>query len=242
MVATMIDTDGLTKRFGDVTAVRGLDLTVQEGEIYGFLGRNGAGKTTTVRMLAGSLPPSEGGARVLGTDVTARDASIAHAISVVFGENIVPEPRYSPIRYLRYFGSLYGLGRQEVDERARDLFDLLDLDPYAERPIGELSGGNRRKVEIARALLHGPRLLFLDEPTRELDIPSKREIWRLFRRLVVNGDLTIFLSSHDVEEIARLCDRIGIVSKGTKTWEGEPSELAHGEEKLADALADRLER
>lgn len=240
MVAPAIHTRSLTKHFGDIRAVQTLDLSVPEGEVYGFLGLNGAGKTTTVRMLAGVLPPTRGEAHVLGTDVTEDADALARDVGVVFGENITPEPGFSPVRYLRHFGSLYGLDRERVDERAGQLFDVLELEAYEERPIGELSGGNKRKVEIARAMLHGPRLLFLDEPTRELDIPSKREMWRFFRGLVDDRNVTVFLSSHDVQEIAQLCDRIGIIREGRLTWQGRPAQLADDED-LVDALGDRLE-
>lgn len=241
MVDPVIETDELTKHFGDIKAVRKLDLAIRKGEVYGFLGLNGAGKTTTVRMLAGALPPTSGIARVTGHDVTEHQERVARRIGVVFGENITPEPGFSPVRYVRHFGSLYGLDRETVDERARELFDILDLGEYEERPIGELSGGNKRKVEIARAMLHGPRILFLDEPTRELDIPSKREMWRFFRRLVDEGEVTVFLSSHDVQEIAALCDRIGIIRKGIKTWEGTPDQLTADGDDLVETLGDRLE-
>jgi ABC-2 type transport system ATP-binding protein len=236
-----IRTENLTRRFGDLEAVSQLDLAIPQGEVYGCLGLNGAGKTTTVRMLAGALPPTEGQAYVLGHDVRSDHAAIAHEVGVVFGENITPEPGFSPIRYLRHFGGLYGIDRDEVDDRARELFDVLELHPYAEQPIQELSGGNKRKVEIARALLHGPRVLFLDEPTRELDIPSKRETWSLIQNLTGNSDVTVFLSSHDVREIATLCDRIGILREGRKTWEGRPAELTTEQRSLVDALGDRLE-
>lgn len=241
MVDAVVETDELTKRFGDVQAVRGLDLAVRQGEVYGFLGLNGAGKTTTVRMLAGVLPPTNGQAWVDGIDVTEGGGTIAGEVGVVFGENLTPEPGFSPVRYLRHFGSLHGLDRQEVDQRACRLFDVLELDGFEQRPIAELSGGNKRKVEIARALLHRPRILFLDEPTRELDIPSKRETWRFVRGLVEARDLTVFLSSHDVQEIAALCDRIGILREGRLTWEGRPEHLAGEGEELVDALGDRLE-
>jgi ABC-2 type transport system ATP-binding protein len=240
MVDPAIATHGLTKRFGDRTAVDDLDLTVPRGEVYGFLGLNGAGKTTTVRMLAGSLPPTRGRATVLGHEVPHDRRAVAREVGVLFGENLTPEPGFSPIRYLRHVGSLYGLDRPTVDDRARQLFDLLDLEGE-QRPTRELSGGNKRKVEIARALLHGPTVLFLDEPTRELDIPSKRELWQLFGALADEEGVTVFLSSHDVQEIAALCDRIGILRQGVKTWEGTPDELTADGRDLVDALGDRLE-
>lgn len=239
-MVTAIETQGLTKRFADVIAVQDLDLAVDQGEVYGFLGVNGAGKTTTVKMLAGALPPTAGGARILGVDVVDDPQAIAPKIGVVFGENIQPEPTFSPVRYLRYFGSLYGLDRETIDDRARTLFKILDLTSDAERAIGDLSGGNRRKVEIARALLHKPRLLFLDEPTRELDIPTKRSMWRFFQQLAERMRVTIFLSSHDPQEIGALCDRIGVIREGRLGWEGKAATLAREDVPLVDALSEKL--
>jgi ABC-2 type transport system ATP-binding protein len=236
-----VRTNGLTKRFEDVVAVHELDLHVETGTVYGLLGLNGAGKTTTVRMLVGALPPTGGAARVLGADVTEANEALAHRVGVLFGENLAPEPSFSPVRYLRYVGALYGLDRSTVDERARRLFDVLDLASYAEQPIRELSGGNKRKVELARTLLHGPDVLFLDEPTRELDIPSKRRLWRLLQDLADERGVTLFLCSHDAQEIARLCDRIGILREGRKTWEGTPEGVVGDDEDLVDALSARLE-
>jgi ABC-2 type transport system ATP-binding protein len=239
-MVTVVETEDLTKRFDDVEAVRELDLSIPRGEVYGLLGLNGAGKTTTVRMLAGALPPTAGSARVLDTNVTQRPGAVVSEVGVVFGENLVPEPGFSAVRYLRHVGALHGLGRDTIDERARELFDVLAL-AEAERPIAELSSGNRRKVEIARALLHEPPVLFLDEPTRELDIPSKRELWRFVRRLVEAEDLTVVLSSHDVQEIATLCDRIGILRDGRLTWEGRPENLDDGDDGIVEALSQRLQ-
>jgi ABC-2 type transport system ATP-binding protein len=239
-MVTVVETEDLTKRFDDVEAVRELDLSIPRGEVYGLLGLNGAGKTTTVRMLAGALPPTAGSARVLDTNVTQRPGAVVSEVGVVFGENLVPEPGFSAVRYLRHVGALHGLDRDTIDERARELFDVLAL-AEAERPIAELSSGNRRKVEIARALLHEPPVLFLDEPTRELDIPSKRELWRFVRRLVEAEDLTVVLSSHDVQEIATLCDRIGILRDGRLTWEGRPENLDDGDDGIVEALSQRLQ-
>lgn len=239
-MVTAIETKGLTKRFEDVTAVDDLSIKIGTGEVYGCLGLNGAGKTTAVRMLAGALPPSEGRARVLGVDVVDDPRGVASDIGVVFGENISPEPGFSPVRYLRYFGALYGLERATVDARARQLFQVLDLTSDEERPIEALSGGNRRKVEIARAMLHRPRVLFLDEPTRELDIPTKQSMWKLFRDLARELSVTIFLSSHDPQEIGTLCGRIGILREGRLEWEGKAAQLAEGTDDLVDALAGKL--
>jgi ABC-2 type transport system ATP-binding protein len=214
---------------------------VNGGECFGFLGLNGAGKTTTVRILTGTLPPTRGAARIHGVDVERQSEKAARLMGVVFGENTVPEPTFSAVRYLRYVGRLHGMPRTEVDRRIRTLVAALDLGKDAERPIASLSGGNRRKVEIARALLHGPRVLFLDEPTRELDILAKRAMWDLLRDLVDDEEITIFLSSHDVQEIAELCTRVGIIRDGVLSWEGTRAALTADGRSLIDALAERLQ-
>jgi ABC-2 type transport system ATP-binding protein len=236
-----IRTEQLTRRFGTVTAVDELDLAVPRGSVYGLLGLNGAGKTTTVRMLTGLVEPTGGSAEVVGKAPAEQRAELARELGVVFGESRTPEPRFTPVRYVRYFGRMQEMDRARIDERARGLFDQLEFAEYAERPIGELSTGNKRKTEIARALIHEPRVLFLDEPTRGLDIPSKRRMWAFLRYLVDERDRTIFLSSHDTEEIASLCDRIGILRKGQKRWEGTTGDLASEGADMSQKLSDRLQ-
>lgn len=239
-MVSAIETRGLVKRFGSLVAVDRLSLRVERGETYGFLGLNGAGKTTTVRMLAGTLPPTEGTATVLGVEVADGPEDVRRRVGVVFGDNIVAEPRWSVVRYLRWFGALYGLPRGEADARARHVIERLRLGDFAEKPTGTLSGGNRRKVEIARALLHGPQLLFLDEPTRELDIPSKYATWEFLRDLRKDG-VTLFISSHDVHEIEQLCTRIGVIRAGRLVWGGKPSDLPREGGSLVGTLSRTLE-
>lgn len=237
-MVSAITATGLTKRYGAITAVGDLSIEVQPGEAFGCLGLNGAGKTTAVRMLTGLVRPSSGTSHVAG--IHSSDAKrLGAKIGVVLGDNMAPEPAFSAVRYLRHFGSLYNLDPETADARIRELFQLLHLEGHGERPIQELSGGNRRKVEIARALLHDPEVLFLDEPTRELDLPLKRRLWRELRRRVDEG-LTIFLSSHDPSEIAHLCDRIAILRAGKieTTWDcAKLGRLGN----LEDALASFLE-
>ena len=237
----VVVTRGLSKRYGHVVALRDIDLTVARGEIYGYLGLNGAGKTTTVRVLTGMIPPTSGRARVCGVDVARAPGGLASRVGVVFGENVAPEPRMSAVRYLRHFAALHDMRPRPARERIERLFEVLRLADLAERPVGTLSGGNQRKVEIARALLPAPELLFLDEPTRELDIPAKRAMWAFLRDIAAEG-ATVFVSTHDVQEIASLCTRIGILREGRLAWEGAPADLTRDGAPLVDALAAEFER
>lgn len=239
-MAEVIRASQLTKDFGATRAVHELDLSVAAGEIYGLIGLNGAGKTTTIRMMTGVLAPTSGAIEILGSPVRANLGLVRARTAVVFSENTAAEPTWSAVRYLRYFSTLQGVEPKQQIERIKMVLSTLRLgDDVAERPIEELSGGNRRKVEIARALLRKPDLLLLDEPTRELDIPTKHATWRILRELNASG-LTILLSSHDVEEISELCTRIGVMVRGRLVWEGEPRKLA-GESSLGRALADLLD-
>lgn len=237
MVST-IQVESVRHQYGNLTALDGVTIHVQRGEHFGLLGRNGAGKSTLVRILTGTLHPTAGSVLVAGREPW-KGWTRAGEVGVVFGENIVPEPTMPAIAYLRYFGALLGLERSQVDERAKDLLRLLELERPAQ-PIGTLSGGNRRKVEIARALLAKPSVLFLDEPTRELDLLAKRAVWQALRAEQANSGMTLFLSSHDAEEIETLCDRIAIVNAGRVKWEGPAAECARVGEPLSDALLRHL--
>lgn len=236
---TVINTEQLGKAYGGHVAVSNLNLKIERGEIFGFIGANGAGKTTTLRMLTGGLEASTGTAVVDGVSTQHRD-ELATRVGVVFGENIAPEPSYSAAEYLQYFAKLYGMSRQAFEERASELVELLGLESDLQRPIGTLSGGNRRKVEIIRALQHKPRVLFLDEPTRELDLPTRRAVWDAVAQKARVEGLTVFLCSHDAEEIARLCTRIAIVHRGRITWCGNPRVLATTTSDLTEALVEKL--
>lgn len=234
-----VRTSGLTKYYGRNAALRNLNLEVGRGEIFGYLGPNGAGKTTTVKILTGALHPTSGQAWIDGLSL-GEHSQYARRIGVVFGENLSPEPTFSTVRYLRYFARTYGLEHGRAERRIRQLIGLLRLSE-AEKPIGTLSGGNRRKVELARALLHEPSVLFLDEPTRELDVPSKRDYWQFLATNAKESRLTVFLSSHDPEEIAYLCARIAILRDGQVSWTGTPAQLRGSKSSLTDALAEKLE-
>jgi ABC-2 type transport system ATP-binding protein len=238
-VTRAIELDGLVKRYGSTTALASVDLDVEAGQRFGYLGPNGAGKTTTIRILAGAVAPTDGAARVFGTPARGQPP-VPHRVGIVFGDQLAPEPGFTPTGYLRYIGSLYGMSRVEVDGRLAELADLLSIESLT-REIGDLSGGNQRKVEIARALLHDPDLLVLDEPTRELDIPSKERVWAFLNEKAADG-VTLFVSSHDPIEIETLCERLAVLRNGHITWRGSVDELAEaGGTADLDAYADRIQ-
>lgn len=226
-MVTAIRARGVTRRFGATVALAGVSLDVERGEAFGLLGRNGAGKTTLVAILAGLRARDAGEVSVAGGPV-----------GLVAGTGAPFEPDWSPARCLRHFAKLAGMRASEAEERARALARSLAFEEHAERPLKALSAGTLRKVEIARALLPRPSVLFLDEPTRELDLLAKDVVWRLLEEARSEG-ATIFLTSHDSHEIERVATRVGILARGRLAWTGDPRDLA-AEGGLASALAARL--
>ncbi|MFC1401873.1 MULTISPECIES: ABC transporter ATP-binding protein [Streptacidiphilus] len=224
----LIETTGLTRTFqsrrGPVHAVRGIDLTVPEGEILGFLGPNGAGKTTTLRMLTTLLPPTGGTARVAGCDLAADTAGVRRRIGYVAQSSGV-DPHISVLEELVTQARLYRLSKAQAATRAEELLHDLDLTALAHRPTGALSGGQRRRLDIAMALTHRPPLLFLDEPTTGLDPRSRADLWQLVRRLRDEHGTTVFLTTHYLDEADALADRIVVVDHGLISAEGTPAEL-----------------
>jgi ABC-2 type transport system ATP-binding protein len=219
--AEALRTDGLTKRFGDVTAIDGLDLCVERGEIYGFLGLNGAGKTTTIRALLGMVRPTSGRISVLGEPLGQGGPGpwgrVGHLVEVPSAY-----PDLTVRENLEIARRLHGLS----DRRATDrVMDLLGLTALARRRAGVLSLGNRQRLGLARALLHGPELLLLDEPANGLDPAGVVEIRDLLRRLVGEGGVTVFMSSHVLDEVDRLATRIGILHAGRLVEELAAAEL-----------------
>jgi ABC-2 type transport system ATP-binding protein len=204
--------DGLTRRFGDVEAVRGVDFTIATGEIFGFLGPNGAGKSTTINMLCTLLRPTSGTARVAGHDiVTARD-EVRRNIGLVFQDPTV-DGYLSGEQNLRFHAELYGVPRAVVGDRMRQVLEMVGLWDRRGDRAETYSGGMKRRLEIARGLLHSPRVLFLDEPTVGLDPQTRKSIWDYIQQLKDNEDITIFLTTHYMEE-AEYCDRIAIIDSG----------------------------
>ena len=230
-----IETRHLTRKFGDFVAVDDVSLDVPEGTIYGYLGLNGAGKSTTIKMLAGLLAPTDGLARIAGHDVETDAFAVRSLVGLVGDEGGESRPSWTAEEYVRYFASLRGLPRP-ADETRRVL-DLVGLEPaWRRRVIGNHSTGMKRRVELARALLGGPRVLFLDEPTRGLDLPAKRETWDLLRELAREEQVTVFLSSHDASEIQGLCDSLSVIARGRLTYSGRAAPLGRDPQAFEESL------
>jgi ABC-2 type transport system ATP-binding protein len=208
---------------GGVRAVDGLDLVVDEGEIYGFLGPNGAGKTTLVRILTTLLRPTSGSARVAGHDVVREAEAVRRSIGVALQEAAI-DPLMTGRELLRMQGALHGLRLGEARERAVTLLDRVGLTDAADRRVGGYSGGMRRRLDLALALVHRPAVLFLDEPTTGLDPMSRSALWREVRALNDEGT-TVFLTTQYLEEAEQLADRVGIIARGSLVAEGTPAAL-----------------
>jgi ABC-2 type transport system ATP-binding protein len=224
----IISTAGLARTFrtknGPVEAVRGIDLAVPAGEILGFLGPNGAGKTTTLRMLTTLLPPTGGAATVAGVDLLNDPAGVREKSGYVAQASGV-DPQISVREELVTQGRLYRLGKQVAVGRAAELAADLGLAELLDRKCGTLSGGQRRRLDIALALAHRPRVLFLDEPTTGLDPRSRADLWELIRRIRAEHGTTVFLTTHHLDEADALSDRLVVVDKGVVVAEGSPSAL-----------------
>jgi ABC-2 type transport system ATP-binding protein len=219
-----IETEQLAREFeGGIKAVDGVDLEVAEGEIYGFLGPNGAGKTTTVRMLTTLLQPTGGRAVVAGHDVAAEPGAVREKIGVALQEAAL-DPLMTGRELLELQATLHGIPRKEGQERGQWLLNRVGLTLAADRRVGTYSGGMRRRLDLASALVHTPEVLFLDEPTTGLDPVSRRAIWDEVRKLNAEGT-TVFLTTQYLEEADRLADRVGIISAGRLVAEGTPSAL-----------------
>ncbi|HEX2022415.1 MAG TPA: ABC transporter ATP-binding protein [Candidatus Thermoplasmatota archaeon] len=231
----------LTRRFGRFTAVDAIDLEIPEGALYGFLGLNGAGKSTTIRMLCGLLPPTGGEARVAGHDVVQDTLEVRRRVGLIAElEAAQAHPSWSGREYLRYFAGLWET--PGARERAETLLDQVGLAPeWRARPMRGYSTGMRRRVEIARAMLGEPRILFLDEPTRGLDLPAKRDLWEWLRGVVRERRVTLFVSSHEVREIRALCSDLAVIAKGRIAYQGAARALGGTDEAFEDALVKLLQ-
>ncbi|HEV2727612.1 MAG TPA: ATP-binding cassette domain-containing protein [Solirubrobacterales bacterium] len=214
---------GLERAFGDVLAVQGIDLAVEEGQIYGFLGPNGAGKTTTVRMLTTLLLPTGGEASVAGHDVVAEARQVRSSIGVALQEAAL-DPLMTGRELIRLQATLQGLPPAAGRERADALLERVGLAYAADRRVGTYSGGMQRRLDLAAALVHEPRVLFLDEPTTGLDPVSRKTIWEEVRALNEDGT-TVFLTTQYLEEADQLADHVGIIDSGRIVAEGTPEAL-----------------
>jgi ABC-2 type transport system ATP-binding protein len=209
---SVIETRGLTKRFGRFTAVDHINLSVLKGEIFGFLGPNGAGKSTVIRMLTTLSEPSEGTATVGGYDIVTQADQVRRIIGLV-AEKLIVYPRLSAVENLMFFGELYGLDRSQLKDRAEKLLRMVQLEQFKDMPVGGYSSGMRQRVNIIRGLLHDPEILFMDEPTALLDPQSIRFVRDLVKELNQDGK-TIILTTHIMEEADELSHRICIIDHG----------------------------
>lgn len=223
MQTPAVETIRLTKQFGSNIAVDALDLAVDEGEFYGFLGPNGAGKSTTIKMLVGLLRPTSGTARICGVDMW-QDPLRAKALIGVLPEGLNLYERLSGREFVRFAGAMYGLPEADVATRTDELLDRLDLLDAADKLIVDYSQGMRKKTALAAAIIHAPRVLFLDEPFEGVDAISGSAIREILQRLR-GGGTTIFFSSHILEVVERLCTRIGVIGHGQLLAQGSVSEL-----------------
>jgi len=223
-VADAIFTEGLVRNFEDSCAVDRVDIRIPPGEIYGFLGPNGAGKSTTVRMLCTLLAPSGGRAVVAGYDVATDPGQVRLRIGVAL-QDAALDPNQTGIELLRLQGLLYGLPKRAVSQRVSELSELIDLGDALGRRIGTYSGGMKRRLDLAAALVHNPEILFLDEPTTGLDPVSRVAVWAEVRRLNEELGMTIFLTTQYLEEADELADRVGIINQGRIVAEGTPADL-----------------
>ena len=223
MPAPAIVVEGLERAFDEVLAVQGIDLEVDSGEIYGFLGPNGAGKTTTVRMLTTLLMPTGGRATVAGHDVAQKGRAVRESIGVALQEAAL-DPLMTGRELIRLQATLQGLPSAEGKRRADALLERVDLSGAADRRVGTYSGGMQRRLDLAAALVHEPRVLFLDEPTTGLDPVSRKTIWEEVQRLNDEGT-TVFLTTQYLEEADQLADNVGIIDRGRIVAEGTPESL-----------------
>ena len=212
MEGPAVSVTGLVKRFGEVHAVRGIDLTVDAGETFGFLGPNGAGKSTTINVLCTLIRPTAGSAQVAGYDVVTERDEVRRNIGLVFQDTTL-DAYLTAERNLRLHAELYGMPRGVIDARLRQVLDMVGLWDRRASKVSTFSGGMKRRLEIARGLLHSPRVLFLDEPTIGLDPQTRSSIWSYINELREAEHITIFMTTHYMDE-AEYCDRIAIIDQG----------------------------
>jgi ABC-2 type transport system ATP-binding protein len=228
-----ISTSGLTRRFGDFVAVQNVNLHVASGQFYGFLGPNGAGKSTTIKMLTGLLSPTSGAIQVLGMDFA------THAIEVKRQIGVVPEGmalfgRLTAQEYLRFVGQMYGLDRATTVQRSEELLEFMNLAGESRKLITDFSHGMQKKLALAAAVIHGPKILFLDEPFEGVDAIAAGTLKQMLQGMIARG-ATIFLTSHVLEIVERLCTHVAIINHGELIAEGSLEELRAGVRTQADS-------
>ena len=213
----------LNKSFGDVKAVNDLSFHVKKGELFAFLGVNGAGKSTTISILCGQLRKDSGSVQIQGMDQEKIGKKVGKILGIVFQDSVLDKP-LTVKENLKSRAALYGITGRAFEERLQELMEILDFEDYLNRPVGKLSGGQRRRIDIARALLHRPEILILDEPTTGLDPQTRVLIWNVIEKLRENEKLTVFLTTHYMEEAAN-AGYVVILDKGSIVAEGTPLEL-----------------
>ncbi|MBR6755314.1 MAG: ABC transporter ATP-binding protein [Clostridia bacterium] len=219
----IIEIKELKKYFGDVKAVDGISFSVKENELFAFLGQNGAGKSTTISIICGQLLSDSGNVTVNGNDIKKDMNAIKRDIGVVFQSSVLDSP-LSVYDNLKNRASLYGIYGSDFKSRLNELTELLDLEPLLKRTLSKLSGGQKRRIDIARALIHKPKILILDEPTTGLDPQTRNTVWNVVKKLQKNEGITVFLTTHYMEEAAN-ADNVVILDSGRIAAEGTPHEL-----------------
>ena len=219
-----IEVEGITKRFGDFVAVDHISFSVEQGELFGLLGPNGAGKTTLIRMLTTLTPPTSGSARVAGYDVRTRADGVRNSIGVI-PQALTSDPELTAEENLTIHAKLYGVRSEQRAALVRELLEAVDLTRFGKALVGTFSGGMRRRLEIARGLVHSPKILFLDEPTTGLDPVSRTNVWEMIEKIQKQSGVTILLTTHYMDEADKLCHRIAIVDHGKLVALDTPSRL-----------------
>jgi ABC-2 type transport system ATP-binding protein len=233
MTTRAIETSALTRRFGDFTAVQDVNLQVATGQFFGFLGPNGAGKSTTIKMLTGLLAPTSGSIRILGEDFVANSAEIKRQIGVV-PEGMALFGRLTADEYLRFVGRMYGLDNATTLQRTRELLEFMQLADEGKKLITDFSHGMQKKLALAAAVIHGPRILFLDEPFEGVDAVAAGTLKSMLLRMIARG-ATVFLTSHVLEIVERLCTDVAIIHRGQLVAQGSLEELRAGGGRLGQA-------
>jgi ABC-2 type transport system ATP-binding protein len=223
----VVETTGLTRRFGELVAVNAMSIRVRAGEMFGLLGSNGAGKTTAIKMLTTLLPPTSGTATVAGFDIRREASKVRRSIGYV-PQLISADGNLTGYENLLIFAKLYDIPRRERERRIHDSLALMDLEEAGGRMVHDYSGGMIRRLEIAQSMLHRPRVLFLDEPTIGLDPIARNAVWEHLRRLRTEFGTTIFLTTHAMDEADALCEQLAILHRGSVVVVGSPAELKSG--------------
>lgn len=243
-----IEVDNLTKRFGELVAVNNISFTVENGEIFGLLGPNGAGKTTLIRMLTTLTPPTSGTARIGGYDIVREANEVRHVLGVI-PQAFTSDPELTAGENMLIHAKLYGVPTAAREKLIDRLLESVELLKFKDKLVQTFSGGMRRRLEIARGLVHSPKIMFLDEPTTGLDPVSRTNVWDMIRRLRGESKLTILLTTHYMDEADKLCDRIAIVDHGKLAALDTPTNLKDSvpgtdivEAEFSNAPADWLEQ